>query len=196
VLALRARQGDDGRMPARSDHSGRAHAALMKLDAALRKADHEDYRRVAWKKVKAAEVAKAEKRLRGKLPPSYVELVTTHGLFVISGDDTDKYEAVESQYNRLLAPVEIAQLTEDMRRHFTEEEDEDNSKFLADAIPFQGNLYDDNFYVFRVSSRRKQDGEMTVGEWYHDEDSRWPRSFTSFEQHIERLCKNWLSELR
>jgi len=158
---------------------GTPYERLMQLDAAMRAAKHEDYADVAWKKVKPSDVAAAEKKLGTKLPPSYVAFVKEHGVFDIRGTN-------EAVYNRLLAPLEIAKVTLALRQH--------GEEFLEDGLCFQGNLYDDNFYAFRVSSRRK-DGEMCVGEWWHDDESGWPKRFKTFDQHIGELCANWCDEL-
>jgi len=158
---------------------GTPYERLTQLDEALRGAKHEDYARVAWKKIRPADVAKAEKKLRTKLPPSYVAFVKAHGVFDIRGTDGEVY-------NRLLAPLEIAKITLALRRA--------GEEFLDDGLCFQGNVYDDNFYAFRVGSRRK-DGEMTVGEWNHDDDSVWPRRFKTFDEHIGELCAHWCDEL-
>jgi hypothetical protein len=157
---------------------GTPYERLVQLDEAMRAAKHDDYAGVAWKKVKPGDVTKAEKKLGTKLPPSYVAFVTEHGVFHIEGTD-------DEVYNRLLPPLEIAKITLALRKR---------ERFVKDGLCFQGNLYDDNFYAFRVSSRRK-DGEMTVGEWNHDDDSFWPKRFKTFDEHLSQLCANWCDEL-
>jgi hypothetical protein len=157
---------------------GTPYERLVQLDEAMRAAKHDDYAGVAWKKVKPGDFAKAEEKLGTKLPPSYVAFVTAHGIFHIEGTDDDVY-------NRLLPPLEIAKVTLALRKR---------ERFLKDGLCFQGNAYDDNFFAFRVSSRRK-DGEMTVGEWNHDDDSFWPKRFKTFDEHLSQLCANWCDEL-
>jgi hypothetical protein len=163
--------------------------AVMQLDAELRVAGDRDKRRVAWKKVKASELAAVEKKLGVKLPPSYKELVIKHGLFVISDRDKDSY--IKGGYYRLLEPKEIVTATLGVRRHCRGEDDE---KLVNDLVMFQANpYYESDLFGFVVSSRKK-DGEMGVGEWNHDDDNRKPRGFRSFDAHLIQLCKKVIDE--
>jgi hypothetical protein len=166
--------------------------AVMQLDETLRAADHPDYRRIAWKKVKAGDLAAAEKKLGIALPPSYKAFVTKHGVFVISGEDVDRYDRVETKYDRMLPPSFLVKATLGVRRYRRGEDDEE---LVNDAVMFQSHPYHEEFFAFRISSRRK-DGEMTVGEWLEGGDGGWPRGFKSFDDHLIALCEQWHKKLR
>ena len=166
--------------------------AVMQLDAVLRASRRRNYKCVAWAKVKASQLAAVEKKLGVKLPPSYRAFVLQHGIFCISGDDEDNYDKVDSQYYRLVPPRFILTATLGIRRYRRHEDDEE---LVNDAIMFQSNPYDEDFFAFRISSRRK-DGEMTVGEWHDHNDGFWPRGFTSFDAHLIELCDGILKKVR
>jgi hypothetical protein len=176
-----------------ADSTEATYNIVMRLDAAIRAADHQDYRGIAWKKVKPADLAKVEQRLKIRLPPSYVSFVTRYGLFVISSEEVDRYEEAGDGYDRLLRPSEMATITRALRRDYADFHDD--PKFIKDAVCFQCRPYEDDFYVFRVSSRRKKDGELSVGAWSHDEENSWGRGFQTFDEHIAKLCKEWLKQL-
>ncbi len=104
-------------------------------------------------------------------------------MFHVAGDG--------ATYDRLLTPRQIAKLTLAIRKGDLEER---ALRFLRDAICFQENPYSDDYFVFRVSSRR-EDGEMSVGSWSHDDASSWGKGFRTFEAHVTKLCDDWLDEI-
>lgn len=62
------------------------HQALVRLQQEIASGGHPDFAALVFSEpIDAAEIAAAEQRLGVAPPPSYVELVTQHGLFKLSG---------------------------------------------------------------------------------------------------------------
>ena len=159
---------------------------MLRLQAALAEAKHPDYSRVKFRKVTRASVASAEKKLKVPLPPSYVELVTQLGAFEVVGRNS-------ASYNQLLTPAQMVQHTLMLRAAYADD-DPKTGDVLKDSLLFQGNLYLDNFFIFLISSKRKN-GEMGVHEFYHDDQYVPPDGFCDLHAHMRDLVDNWVDTL-
>lgn len=143
-----------------------------------------------------SDVEAAEKRLRVKLPPSYVNLVTRYGRFKVlwempadpAEEVAKKFDTYEGFY-ALLHPMEIVAETLELRQAYEEE----TADMLRDSLCFQENRYRSDFYTFRISDAR-QDGEMSVHAFYHDDLYVWSDVFFTFEEHLYEWVENFTAE--
>jgi hypothetical protein len=161
-------------------------AALDRLQAALEEAGHPTYGTLVFEPVKKGELARAEKALGARLPPSYVDLITRRGVFHIG-------KRKGTRFNPLLSPAAIAQHTLDTRAAYAAEVPE-LAETLADLIFFQGNRYLDNFFAFVVSSKDEH-GELGVTAFYHDDHDEISDAEGDFRSHIVELVDEWIDEL-
>ena len=125
-----------------------------------------------YRKVSLAQVRTAERELRVKLPPSYIELVTTVGAPAIAPrKGNDKH--VENLGYAVLRPAEIVKWTRAMRRSPARDQAEDDAQFestkknLARAVLFQLGSNASDGYVF-LTDKVDARGEMRVADFAHD----------------------------
>src|SRR4051812_12517498 len=130
--------------------SERATDAVLRLQTALKEAKNADYVRLVFKKATSREIAAAEKKLKVKLPPSYLELVTGLGAFKVVGPcKTSDWDNAQPFYNPVLLPSEMVTRTLRKRSTYADNGEEDVAEMLEDSLLFQGNVYYDNFFTFR-----------------------------------------------
>lgn len=146
--------------------------------------------RVRYRPVTRADIEKAEAQLKVRLPPSYVELVTTLGAPAVlprlpPGADPKRAENLDFT---VLIPREIVKWTKELRRSldpdmFEEPESlERVRKQLANAIFFQFGLDAGEGFVFLVDTADAS-GEMKVADYSHEyiEELDWgPESAVVF----------------
>jgi tetratricopeptide (TPR) repeat protein len=170
--------------------------ALVRLQQAIAKYGHPTYGALVFSKpIAADELAKAEKRLGTKLPPSYVELVTQHGLFKLLWDVPEHADEAFShaKFNKLhgcralLSPLDIARETLSIRKAYASTDDDQTSAQLAESLLFQENYYRDNFYVFRTT-------DHSVHAFYHDDAFLWSKKQLDFDAHIRRWVQDVLDD--
>jgi tetratricopeptide (TPR) repeat protein len=173
--------------------------ALDRLARAIDAHGHETYGALVFgPKIAASEVALAEAELEVKLPPSYVDLVTTRGCFKLLWDKPEEREAeaVAAKFGEyrgcraLLSPSQILEQTLQTRKDYREADDADAAQMLEDSILFQENYYRDNFYVFRSSDG----GEMSVHAFYHDDEYIWSNEARDFAAHIRAWVKDVIDD--
>ncbi len=145
--------------------------------------------RVAFgKPVSAADVAKAEAKLGVNLPPSYVDFVTKHGPFHISGALTGRGEGNDT---RLLKPADACKETLRHRKEMEQHEDEESQRILDDCIIFCADPGDEFFHLFVISSADAR-GEMPTRPWdYQDPGNNdpWHEGDGTFASVIEQLIE-------
>lgn len=149
------------------------------------------------RKVTRAEIKAAEKALGVKLPPSYVELVTSVGAPAIAPPKRSPSKNVENLGYAVLTPPEIVKYTRLLRRAPERDQAEDDEqlestrKYVDGAIWFQLGANAGEGFVFLLDQPTRG-GEMRVGAYSHDYlyelDWKNPatgwKSFTDSTKHV------------
>lgn len=130
-----------------------AREILEALDVWLEKCGL-DQRVVYSKPIAASAVSAAEKKLGMKLPSSYVDFVTKHGTFEISGELTGRGFGNDTA---LLAPAEAVKETLRYRKELAKAGDADGREILDDGLLFCADPRDEAFFLFVLSSAKGGD---------------------------------------
>jgi len=143
--------------------------------------------RVVWSpRVKNKDVARAARALGVRLPPSYVELVTTRGTFFIDGDLTGRGSGNDT---RLLTPSEIVEHTERYRGEAHEHDGPEQQRILDDALIFCADPKGELFHLFVISSLDDA-GEMATRPYDYQNlgmNDGWHEGDGSFASVIEGI---------
>jgi len=177
--------------------------ALVRLQQEIASSGHPGFAALVFSEpITAAQITEAEQRLGVPLPPSYVELVTQHGLFKLTWDAPPEpgvplaYADFEQLHGcrALLSPQEIADETLQLREELADTDDDELAAQLAECLLFQENYYRDNFWVFRSSDRLDGIEEYSVHGYYHDDSFEWTRERIDFASHIREWVQAVLAE--
>lgn len=137
--------------------------------------------------IKAAAIAKAEKGLGVRLPPSYVDFVTTHGTFTISGNLTGCGEGNDSE---LFEPERIVKETKNYRKEFKDDASDDQ-KIANDGLFFASDPNDERYFVFVISSA-EANGEMKARYYDYQDPANtdgWFEGNCTFDDVIDQLIE-------
>ena len=156
--------------------------ALARLAARLAAASS-DVKLVFKRPSSTKAIEQVEKSIGGKLPPSYVKLITTRGAFKLreSGSDSNAVARAED----LLGMGPHEDLPESVRAE------------MESCLPFQDILDDavENYYVFDLKDRRA-DGELAVRAYFHDDRLQERRGRgRSFDEHISAWVDEMIEDL-
>lgn len=141
---------------------------------------------VFGKPVTAAQVAQAEAALGAKLPPSYVDFVTTRGPLHLSGALTGRGRGNDT---RLLTPADVVKETQCYRKEVRLLDDEESRAIVDDGLIFCVDPDGEYFHLFVISSADGR-GEMPTRPWdYQDTGNNepWHEGKDTFASVIESI---------
>lgn len=159
-----------------------------------------DYKPVFKEKVTLQEIQNTEEGFGIKFPKSYVEFVTTHGLFVL-GESNENYSA-------LLEPSLISRLSDELESDWEvnwDDYSEDQLDIMENFICFSNGdegLQSIWFYCFDFNTLNPETGQVSIvgycqDEWEYmfEEEIEICQEKDAFNAHVQRIVNEAIEEI-